>query len=417
MLKVIDTQVVVVGGGSAGIAAAFSAAQAGMKVVLIERNGYLGGKATSAEVGTICGLYKYSKNPQAEYIVNGFARDFAEELGVLSKEKPLHNNHGLHYLPYNIDAYKSLCSRLLQENSVDVFFQSDVTHIETTGACITGITLKKANKEDIRVHCEAIIDCSGNSCVSELAHLPLIIDNHYQAAAQVFTVQGMIPTREPILNLLLLRELKRGIASKQLNDQLERVYLVQGSVKEDQASFKLAVPLTVTHEKNNVAEIRELAVELVHELVNFFVKKIGIFRHASLRSIAPEVGIRVGVRPVGRYILNEDDVLSCKKFDSAIANGAWPIEEWDEGKTARMQYFEHDDFYQIPADCLKSNTIKNLFFAGRNISATSGAIASARVMGICLQTGYAAGRLATNLILKAPEKEAIRSIQEVQVLI
>lgn len=416
MLKTGNIQIIVVGGGSAGIAAAYAAAKAGMKVLLVERGSYLGGKATSAEVGTICGLYKYSKASPSEYIVNGFVRDFAEELGRLSKEEPLHNQAGLHYLPYNISAYKELCARIMRENQVEVFYRSEVSHIEISEGCVTTVTIKRNEREEIQFQCGAVIDCSGNSCVSELANLPLIIDNYYQAAAQIFTVQGMTPTPEPVLNLLLLRELKRGISRGQLKEQLERVYVVHGSVKQDTASFKLAVPLAVTHEKNNVAEIRELAVELIHELVSFFVQHVGIFRNASLLSIAPEVGIRVGVRPVGKYILNEDDVLRCKKFDSAIANGAWPIEEWGDGRVVKMQYFVHDDFYQIPADCLKSNTIKNLFFAGRNISATSSAIASARVMGICLQTGYAAGMLATNFIQKGSENDVIHSIQQTQIL-
>ena len=76
-----------------------------------------------------------------------------------------------------------------------------------------------------------------------------------------------------------------------------------------------------------------------------------------------------------------------------------------------MRYFNYDDFYQIPADCLKSNSLSNLFFAGRNISATDGAIASARVMGICLQTGFAAGALAANQIANTPEIDTIRAIQ------
>jgi hypothetical protein len=417
-LKVIDTEVLVVGGGSAGIAAAVSAAQSGRKVALIERSQFLGGKATSAEVGTICGLYKFSKSPCTEYIVNGFVREFAEELRMLSQENPLSNSYGLHYLPYNIDAYKKLCAQRMHENNITVYLQSEVIKVDLAANLITGVLIKeKASQERIQINCKTIIDCSGNSCVSELANLPLIVDNQYQAAAQIFTMQGIAPTTEPSLNLVVLRELKRGVCANLLKDHFERVYLVQGSLKNDVASFKLAVPLTVTHEENNISDIRQLAVDMVHRLVEFLVEHTWLFKNASLQSIAPEVGIRVGIRPVGRYILNEDDVLKCKKFDLAIANGAWPIEEWGEGKKVKMQFFDHDDFYQIPADCLKSNTIKNLFFAGRNISATSGAIASARVMGICLQTGYAAGKLAANLLLGVPDKKTIRYIQESQVLV
>ena len=71
----IDThpQVLVIGGGSAGVAASVGAARAGTSVVLLERYSYLGGKATGAQVGTVCGLYQFSKNKESHYIVKGFA--------------------------------------------------------------------------------------------------------------------------------------------------------------------------------------------------------------------------------------------------------------------------------------------------------------------------------------------------------
>lgn len=79
-----------------------------------------------------------------------------------------------------------------------------------------------------------------------------------------------------------------------------------------------------------------------------------------------------------------------------------------------MRYFHIDDYYQIPAGCLQSNCIDNLFFAGRNISATDAAIASARVMGICLQTGYAAGCLASAACLKHSIPDAVKQVQNDQ---
>ena len=111
-------------------------------------------------------------------------------------------------------------------------------------------------------------------------------------------------------------------------------------------------------------------------------------------------------------MLTEADVLECKKSKHAIANGAWPIEEWGQDKRVHMRYFEENNYYQIPADCLISQTLSNLFFAGRIISASDAAIASARVMGICLQTGYAAGKLAAGYCLKIPVDQTITMIQK-----
>jgi hypothetical protein len=140
-----------------------------------------------------------------------------------------------------------------------------------------------------------------------------------------------------------------------------------------------------------------------------------VFKNASLLSVANEAGIRVEARSTGKYILTEEDVLNCKKFDTAIAKGAWPIEEWGQDKRVQMRYFTEGDHYQIPAECLRSNAFKNLFFGGRNISATAGAIASARVMGTCLQTGYAAGKLAANYCVNGSEAAAIKALQQNQI--
>lgn len=113
--------IVVVGGGSSGIAAAVGASLLGKKVALIEKLSFPGGKATAAEVGTICGLYHFSKNPQSQYAVKGFAHEFALSLQHKSGQQPLHNILGLHYLPYHIEDYKQLCLELIAKHGIDCF--------------------------------------------------------------------------------------------------------------------------------------------------------------------------------------------------------------------------------------------------------------------------------------------------------
>ena len=97
--------------------------------------------------------------------------------------------------------------------------------------------------------------------------------------------------------------------------------------------------------------------------------------------------------------------MSCKRTSDGIAIGTWPIEEWSNNGELKMDYFEPDKGYSIPADCLISDSLHNLYFAGKNISATSRAIASARVIGTALQTGYAAGKMACGT--NEDEREAI----------
>jgi len=413
METIQHTDVVVLGGGSAGVAAAVAAARKGLRVVLIERNAYLGGKATAAEVGTVCGLYRFSKNERSEYIVNGFAKEFAEKLRVLSKSEPLHATEGVHYLPYNIEAFKKICLDLVSENKITIYFNAVLEHVTVEQHKIRSVHII-ADGNPITINLEALVDCSGDSVISQAANLPLIKSESYQAAAQVFTMKGISAENEFKLGMIMMKALRSAIDENVLGDFYDRVYIVQGSLKNNEVTLKIGIPLAVTYAPGNLQELGTVARSFVDNLAKFLINHVDAFKNAYISHVAPEVGTRVGQRSTGKYLLMEEDVLDCKKFDTAIANASWPIEIWEQNRRVRMKYFKLDDYYQVPAGCLQSNSLDNLFFAGRNISATDGAIASARVMGICLQTGYAAGCMAAATALNLSLNDAIRQIQNDQ---
>lgn len=406
----LHTDVVVLGGGSAGIAAAVAVARRGLQVILIERNAYLGGKATAAEVGTVCGLYKFNKKENAEYLVKGFAKEFAELLQGWSNSKPLHNSDGLHYLPYSIESFKEIALKLLNEHKVTAYFNSVLKTVQTKNDKIVSVSVI-AEGNPINLQLKSIIDCSGDSIISRAAGLPLIESNVYQAAAQVFTMQGVDETNEARLGMIIMKALRTAVESEELADFYDRVYIVPGSLKKNTVSFKVGIPLAVTYAPGNLQELKTVARSFVENLSHFLISHVEVFNNATIKNIAPEVGTRIGQRSIGKYLLTEEDVLQCIKFDDAIANAAWPIEEWGQNRRVNMRFFNSNDFYQVPARCLQSDSIENFFFAGRNISATDAAIASARVMGICLQTGYAAGCLAAAAATDISMADAVAQIQ------
>ncbi|MBK8611246.1 MAG: FAD-dependent oxidoreductase [Chitinophagaceae bacterium] len=406
------TDVVVLGAGSAGIAAAVAIARRGLQVILIERNAYPGGKATAAEVGTVCGLYRNSKNQTAEFIVKGFAREFAETLQQRSGSTALHNADGLHYLPYNIDSFKDISLGLLHNNNVTTYFNSVLETVQKTNGKIISVSVI-ADGNPVTIHLKSIIDCSGDSIISRAAGLPLIKSDNYQAAAQVFTMQGIEETNEARLGMIIIKAIRSAIEEDKLANFYDRVYIVQGSLKNKLVSLKVGIPLPVTYAPGNLQELRTVAHSFVENLVEFLTTQVPAFKNASIQHIAPEVGIRIGQRSIGKYILTENDVLPCKQFEDAIANASWPIEEWSQQLRVSMRFLE-GECYQVPAGCLQSAHTSNLFFAGRNISANDAAIASARVMGICLQTGYAAGCMAAAVASDISLAEVIEQIQNDQ---
>lgn len=411
MSATIHQGIVVSGGGAAGVAAAVAAAAAGMKVVLVEKNSYLGGAATAAEVGTICGLYKFSKNDTPVYCCTRFARAFAEAIRQKSGVSPQSNVLGLHYLPYAIEDFRLHCQQLLQQNQVTVLYNAEITQLEITSNNIASVSIDAAGG-NIQINTAAVIDCSGHSSLSQLAGTPLIKSDQYQAAAQVFTLQQVPAENEAVLGMLLMKELHTAIAGNLLPAHFNRVYIVPGSLRENKVSLKIGIPQEVTHLPGNLQALQKTAHALVHQLTDYLIKNTASFKDTRLLHIAPEPGIRVGVRTMGHYVLTREDVLQCRKFEDAVAYGCWPMETWGQDKRAGMIYFNEDDYYHIPAGCLQSGTLHNLFMAGRCISATDAAIASARVIGTCLQTGYAAGWLAAAKKLGLSRQEAIKIIQK-----
>lgn len=413
MNEIKHTDILIVGGGSAGVAAAVAASSRGQHVTLLERNSFLGGKATAAEVGTICGLYEYSRNPASTYIVKGFAREFAERLKERSGSTPLNNNEGLHYLPYQVEAFGEICNEYLAQKGITVLLNATVENITIRSGVIESVSVTY-NNSNIIFQVKAVVDCSGDSVISKAANMSVIKDTQYQAAAQVFSMQGVTEENEARLGMIMMKALRAGIEANEIPAYYDRVYIVQGSLKNGHVNLKLGIPVPVTYEKGNVEEIQRTAREFVQGVSDYLVQHVAAYKNAVTSHIASEAGIRIGERTMGTYLLTEDDVLNCRKFPDAIANGSWPVEIWEQDRRVKMHYFALDNCYQVPAGCLQAAAISNLYMAGRNISATRMAIASARVMGICLQTGFAAGCMAFAKAAGVPREDILEYLQNLQ---
>jgi hypothetical protein len=135
-------------------------------------------------------------------------------------------------------------------------------------------------------------------------------------------------------------------------------------------------------------------VEQVVAVIEFLKSNVAGFEHCHTPVTEFVPAHRAGRMVPGQYLLTGADVLAGRKFPDAVARCAWPIEQWDEHGIVRFRYLESGDYYEIPGRSLRAAAVQNLFMGGKTISADTDAIASARVMGTCLATGEAAGRLA-----------------------
>jgi len=392
----LDTDIVVVGGGMAGFAAAMAAVQEGKKVILVEKSNQLGGNATNSNVGTICGAYYRTFKETPTLVGYQFCKDFISELlSLLSDKNKLINYHnGLYVVSYEWLVLVNYLEQQLINTSVQILKNAEITEVKRDGEVISELTINYENQSIVFAP-KSIIDCSGNGIVSQLAGLEMISSSSYQAASQVFRVKNVASDNEFSLNMAVKKAMMLLVGKHYWPESFIVLNVIPGSLKKNTVDFKITLPDIIT---DDVELNKQLAIKgraYINEIYPFLIKEVDSLKNAEIEMIFPEIGIRVQQRSKGKQILNEDDVLSCNKPNDGIAIGAWPIEEWGADGKLNMKYFKENDGYMIPAGCLQANSVTNLYFGGKNISATTKAIASARVIGICLQTGYAAGKLAS----------------------
>jgi hypothetical protein len=236
----------------------------------------------------------------------------------------------------------------------------------------------------------SVIDCSGVGSIASLLGHPMISDGTYQSAAQVVRLDRVGPIEEYALGLALRRALLRA---SNVPASYKRSSIVQGSLRNGRVDLKIPLIGAISDDPAVVATLKHEIDEALPVLMPV-IRQIESLRGADVHTIFPTPGVRVQQRPKGEYVLTAQDVLSCRKSADGIAVGVWPVEEWDYEGKVRLDCFAPNDGYEIPAGCLKSPVFHNLYFGGKGISAETRAIASARVTGTCLQTGYAAGKVA-----------------------
>jgi hypothetical protein len=192
------------------------------------------------------------------------------------------------------------------------------------------------------------------------------------------------------------RELRRAVQDGSLPALCERLSLVPGTGSNGRLALKLSL-LPANPDRalwQQVTDWEREARTLLDPLQKFLVENIASCRNARLDSVAPQLGVRSGRRILGRARLADEDVLGTRKSPVGIARGCWPMERWTNSPRPEMTYFAECDFYDIPLDCLRPVELENVFVAGRCLSATTGAMTSARVIGTALATGWAAGTAA-----------------------
>jgi FAD dependent oxidoreductase len=386
--------VVVIGGGSAGVAAAAGAARSGAKTLLVERYGFLGGAATSAGVLAYCGLHLRGVETPIP-AVQGVAADVLDHLRALGVDSPPRRsaNTGNWVTPLNPEALKIALDRTAARAGADVTLHTSLIDVAVTAGVIEAVRL--ADHAGHRtVTARAWIDASGEcnlAAISGATASPRFGVNRKSAPAS-------FPVRiSGIAGNLELDRAAIQAAACTVDSRLGRATVRQAGgfitrlpgtddlwwLVVDLASDGLSGPDMSAAERDGR--------ELVWQAVAALRSGVPGFERASIATTGPQLGIRET-----RHIASRDDVLeadaaSGRLRPDGIARAAWPMEIHHAPGRTEYRPIGGAGYVHVPLGALRAVHADNLWLAGRTVGADPAAFASVRVMGTAFATGHAAG--------------------------
>jgi len=385
--------IVVCGAGAAGIAAALAAARAGAEVCLVEARPNLGGTVTSALIHTLAGLY----DSAGEFINVGLARDLADALmhaDASTRRRRLGRAWVLNVCP---DIYRAVVEQWVgEESKITVLCSARVCAAHRSADRLVGL---EATTPDgtVRLRPKAVVDATGSGAVVRLANHSLLHESRKRAAGGlIFSMRGVTPEALTFpRGLAVLRAFREAAEDGRLPPECGKAWVDSG-VHESEAYVKLFVPLPDDWpEREARGEITRAALRTQGAVVDFLKLRPEFARAFVWRT--GSLGIRDGGRVRGEYCLTAEDVRQARKFTDAACRCCWPIEYWDPDHGVSLEYLPDGSWYDIPLRALKVKGLKNVWAAGKCLSADPLAQASARVVGTCWSMGEAAGKAAAQL--------------------
>ena len=420
---------IVAGGGTSGVSAAISAARLGCKVLIIEKNGFLGGTATGALVTPLM----KNKTEDGVDLTNGL---LAEVLSCLEKtgDCATHKNGNNGWI--NPEMLKCVLDDFCERDNTEVLFDTIVVGASVADNKITAI--KCHNKGGAaEFQAKYYIDATGDADLAAVAGIDFESKEHQSFSLRFNMANVNIEAFAGWLNEI---DPDSGVSSVDYHDY-ETILLTTAHTWEDK-NFKLrpyfnyAVRegilehedgayfqvFSIPGQKNAVAfncpripaqgnpdplnpyEISfayKQGRKQIRRLAEFCKKYLTGFEEAYISQIAPMLGIRDSRRIKGIYKLTEEDIIDSRKFKNAAAKSNYPIDvHSSKAGMSELTHLVPDDYYEIPIECLIPENINNLLVAGRCISATFRAQASLRIQPNCWAMGESAGKYAANLINK-----------------
>lgn len=409
--------VIVVGGGSAGICAAIASARQGAKTLLVEDTGWLGG------IGTTAAMVEFGPIVRGGLrVVGGIPYELMQRMKAFGGAELRDDTEDLLFAP---ETFAHIAMLMCEEARVELLLHTRMIDTLREGNAITGILLQ--DKEGMRiVTAKHYVDCTGDGDLFYNTGLPYAIgrdsDGHVQPMTLVFFVNnvnyaefldevnraygypvGKVATDTAMDNFF------KALVAKAKADGRFHIPIVRpgstGPVPRYGRPYDLSCCEVFINGTNilglNGVNARDLTVaecttrKQIYEMYEFLRDYIPGFENCYISHVPNCIGIRETRRLQGAYVLTDEDLHSGRKFADTIAVGFNMIDIHQvSGHDFDLTHFADGHYYNVPYRSLISNELTNLIVAGRCISVTHEALGAVRVMVNTMPIGEAAGTAA-----------------------
>jgi len=408
LLKKYD--VIVAGGGTAGIVAAIASARHGAKTLIIEATGAFGGMGTNGMVPAFC-PYSFKNEP----LIKGIGYEILERLREKSNSEKNQKSKSFRWVPIDAEKLKLVYDEMITEAGCDFLFFTQFTEVVMNKNIIRACVVENKNGRQA-FEADVFIDCTGDADVAFRAGVPFEkgdASGNVQASTLCFAI-GNINSKKYMEFYTQLggqNGLRKLVKESEANGLLASsesfdYNLAVDSFRDEDGVLALNFGHLYGVDGVDTAQVSKAMTDgrkFAHYFLKFARQNIPGMENAIITASANLLGVRETRRIKGHFIMDEEAFYEGRRFDDDIACYDYPIDvheskkhrcKEDTNAFSRTAEISRKILYGIPFRIMVPQKVENLLVAGRSVSADRAMLGSLRVMPACFAMGQAAGTAA-----------------------
>jgi len=396
-----DVDVLVVGGGTAGVVAALQSARAGASTMLVDNESMLGGTMTVGGVN-FPGLF----HAWGQQLIAGIGWELVTDTVEMNDGKlpdftvPTGKAHPRHQVKINEHMYALLAEEKCRKAGVELRYYETPVKAEFSGGQWSVEMVGKGTR--ITVCCKQIVDCTGNGYVTALAGYAVMREDVIQPGTLMFKIGGYNSNKvnRKVLNQKYKAAIKEGrLVGKDFKNRIE--VLLRGAGHNNHHIMDADSTTSETHTLTNIDSRTTLL-----ETIRFLREEVPGCEKLKLEWMKQETAVRETYRIEGEYVITKSDYITGKMFDDSICYSFYPIDVHDE-HGVKPEHLSPGVMPTVPLRALVPKASQNLIVAGRCVSSDREANSALRVQASCMAMGQAAGAAAALAVQKQTTPGAV----------